>query len=101
MFDRLGNLLFVDSESRICKIDLKSGIITTIAGTGKAGYDGDGGPAARAHIEVSGMALDPNGNLFLADWEHNRIRRIDAATGIITTIAGNGQPKRGPHPPIL
>jgi hypothetical protein len=101
MFDKDGYLLFLNGESRICRINLGSGTITTVAGRNQPGFDGDGGPATQAHIYASGMALDPGGNLFFADLEHNRIRRVDAATGIITTFAGNGLPIRGPHPPIL
>jgi hypothetical protein len=101
MFDRNGNLLFLNDGNRICSINLLSGVLSTIVGLGRPGFDGDAGPATRAHIDAWGMALDPDGNLFLADWEHNRIRRVDAATGVISTFAGNGLPQRGPHPPIL
>jgi streptogramin lyase len=102
LFDRQGNLLFVDEEgpvnreTRICKINRESGKISVIAGMGKTGFSGDGGLATRAQIDVLGAALDSNGNLFLADWQHNRIRRVDAATGRINTFAGNGQPEKGP-----
>jgi hypothetical protein len=99
--DQDGNLLFLNDANRVCRINLRTSLISTIAGVGQLGFDGDGGPASRAHIDAWGMALGPNGNLFLADWEHNRIRQVDAVTGIITTFAGNGLPQRGPHPPIL
>ncbi len=93
-FDRDGNLLFINDANRVCRIDLKSGRISTVAGIGMFGSDGDGGPATRARIEPSGIALDRGGNLFVADWLHNVIRRVDAKTGVITTVAGNGSPRR-------
>ncbi len=105
LFDRQGNLLFLNEYDRVCKVDLGSGRLTVIAGRGKRGrnpgYDGDGRVATRAHIDAWGMALDPQGNLFLADTEHNRIRRVDAGTRVITTIAGNGKPHGKPGGPIL
>jgi hypothetical protein len=65
--------------------------ITTVAGTGAFGYSGDGGPAASAQISyVQGIELDGGGNLFIADRNNNRVRRVDRASGTITTIAGNG-----------
>src|SRR5579862_1025087 len=88
MFDKDGYLLFLNGEGRVCRINLWSGTISTVAGRNQPGFDGDGGPATQAHIDAWGMALDPGGNLFLADWEHNRIRRVDSVTGVITTFAG-------------
>lgn len=65
------------------------GIITTIAGTGKKGYTGDGGPATEATFNgPKGAACDKAGNLFIVDTENHAIRRIDAKTGVITTVAG-------------
>lgn len=93
-FDRQGNLFFINGDTLICRIDVRSGGLTIVAGRGQEGYDGDGGPATRAAIEAWAMALDPSGNIFFADWHHNRIRRVDAATGRIGTFAGNGLPKR-------
>jgi hypothetical protein len=67
-----------------------SGIITTIAGTGTAGWSGDGGPAAAARINApTGLSRDAAGNLYLADTLNHRVRRIDGA-GSISTVAGNG-----------
>ena len=99
--DGRGNLFFLNANSRICKIELKSGILTTIAGRSKPGFSGDRGLATRAYIDAWSLALDPHGNLFFADGQHNRIRRIDLTTGIITTFAGNGRPRRRYGPPIL
>ncbi|WP_214070445.1 gliding motility-associated C-terminal domain-containing protein [Mucilaginibacter sp. dw_454] len=73
------------------KIDAKTGIITTVAGNTKMGYTGDGGPATSASLnEPRGIAFDSHDNLFIADYWNNCIRRVDAVSGIITTIAGNG-----------
>ena len=67
------------------------GIITTIAGTGEAGFSGDGGDALLASLNRPyGIFVDPEGDLFIADRYNNRIRRVDGATGIITTVAGTG-----------
>ena len=69
------------------RVDEK-GIITTIAGTGKKGYSGDGGPALAATFNgPKGAACDRRGNLFVVDTENHVIRRIDAKTGVISTVA--------------
>jgi hypothetical protein len=92
--DSANNLYLADTGNhRIRRIDAASGIITTIAGTGTQGFSGDSGPAAAAAIDSpTGLAVDPASNLYLADTHNHRIRRIDAATGIISTIAGTGAP---------
>jgi len=89
--DATGNLIFADTGNhRIRKIST-TGIITTIAGTGTQGFSGDAGLATAATIDSpTGLALDASHNLYLADTHNHRIRRIDAATGIITTVAGDG-----------
>jgi len=89
-FDQQGNLLISDEVNcRIRKVD-KKGIISTIAGTGICGFAGDGGPAIKAKVSTpTGIAVDSAGNIFFADIEAERVRKIDAA-GTITTIAGNG-----------
>lgn len=92
--DPSGNIYFADRNNhRIRKIN-SAGIITTIAGTGKAGYSGDGRPASRASINYPiGVASDGNGNLLFSDRYNNCVRKIDlSGKGIITTIAGTGQP---------
>jgi sugar lactone lactonase YvrE len=89
-FDARGNLYFVDYKC-VRKID-RSGTITTVAGTGHAGYSGDGGPATEAKLTAYDVALDRKGNLYIADTENNRVRKVDR-DGIIRTIAGSG--KRG------
>ena len=68
--------------------------ITTVAGNEREGYSGDGGPATKASFaDVDNVTVDNAGNLFIADHEDGRIRRVDARTGIITTVAGNGREK--------
>jgi Bacterial Ig-like domain (group 3)/NHL repeat len=87
-----GNLIYIaDTHNhRIRKLDLTTNIITTIAGT-TPGFSGDSGPATSAHLNLpTAITFDTNQNLYVADTANHRIRRIDAATGTITTIAGNG-----------
>ena len=90
--DASGNIFFTDSGNRrIRRVDASTGIITTVAGTGAPGFSGDGGPATSADLRMpGGLLVDAQGNLFFADGGNNRIRRVDASTGIITTVAGNG-----------
>jgi len=91
--DHSGNLFIVDTRNnRVRRVDAVTGIITTVAGNGSAAFSGDGGPATTASLNFSlgGVAVDGSGNLFIADAGNNRVRRVDAATGIITTVAGNG-----------
>jgi sugar lactone lactonase YvrE len=88
--DDAGNMFIADrSNHRIRKVDT-TGVITTFAGNGQAGFSGDGGPASSARLNLPfGLAVDHSGNLFVGDEGNNRVRKIDAQ-GIITTIAGNG-----------
>ncbi len=88
--DGLGNLFIADSN-RVRRIDAETGVITTIAGTGAPGFSGDGGPATSAELwNTAGVAIDGLGNVFVSDSYNSRVRRIDATTGVITTIAGDG-----------
>ena len=91
IFDKNNNMYLSDCGNyRIRKIDAISGIISTIAGTGIAGYSGDGGLATNAQInQPTYMSIDSIGNIFFVDPYNNRIRKIDTS-GIISTIAGNG-----------
>ena len=86
--DGAGNLYIADSSNfRVRRVDAQ-GTITTIAGTGERGYSGDGGPAVEAELgSISDVAVDGAGNLYIADTQNNRIRRVDAS-GTITTVAG-------------
>jgi len=97
VFDAAGNLFFSDTfNNRIRKVDARSGVITTVAGSGEKGYSGDGGPATRAALnEPYGVVVDRAGNLYIADRLNRRVRRIDAASGVITTVAGNGEAAYG------
>ena len=87
-FDDRGNLYFVDYTS-VRKID-PSGTITTVAGTGRLGFSGDGGPAIEARFEANALALDRAGKMYISDTENNRIRMVDKE-GIIHTVAGTGK----------
>jgi sugar lactone lactonase YvrE len=90
--DAQGDIYVSDTfNQRIRKIEHDTGTISTIGGNGTKGYSGDGGPAVRAQLnEPYGIVIDPRGNLFLADRLNSRVRRIDATTGVISTVAGNG-----------
>jgi uncharacterized protein (TIGR03437 family) len=90
--DASGNLFIADPyNNRIRKVSA-SGIITTVAGNGTQGFGGDGGPATSASLDTPfGVAVDSSGNLFIADTGNYRIRKV-SASGIITTVAGNGTP---------
>jgi sugar lactone lactonase YvrE len=90
--DVAGNLFIADFAcQRIRRVDAATGIITTFAGNGIAGFSGDGGPATSASLNgPSGLALDASENLFVAEYNNSRVRRIDAVTHVITTVAGGG-----------
>lgn len=108
-FDRAGNMLFVEMQNQVVrKVDRQTGRISTIAGTGKKGCSGDGGPATKAEFSSPhSIALDAADNVFIADIGNHRIRRVDAKTGVVTTIVGNGERKQpqagktGPDKPML
>lgn len=91
VFDNTGNLFIGDlSNHRIRKIDKQTNIISTVVGSGR-GYSGDNGPATSAVLDTpAGFAMDANGNIYIADSHNNRIRKVDATTQVITTIAGDG-----------
>jgi sugar lactone lactonase YvrE len=90
-FDRAGNLYIVDTDNhRIRRVDAASQLITTFAGGGSPGILGEGGPATAADISPAGIALDASDNLFISDMVSSRVRRVDAATRVITTAAGTG-----------
>ena len=89
------NILILEAGTdRIRKVDVTTGIITTLAGTSERGFSGDGGPATEATLSspLVGLVSDGAGNILVADTFNNRIRRVDAMTGIITTVAGSGEP---------
>ena len=92
--DSQGNLYFCEvGSNKIRKITVSTGIITTIAGTGVAGYDGDDGPARSAKIRLvspGGICVDSTGDVYFSDNGNHRVRKITVSTGIITTIVGTG-----------
>lgn len=90
--DEAGNLYIADRfNHRIRKVDAQTGIITTVAGTGDNGFSGDEGAATAAALNHPiSVAMDAAGNLFVADRDNFRIRKVDAQTGVISTVAGQG-----------
>lgn len=87
--DAAGNVYIADSWGNRVRKVTPVGMITTVAGTGRAGYSGDGDLATLAQLDgPTSVAVDKNGNLYIADYNNNRIRRVVLSTGIITTIAG-------------
>jgi sugar lactone lactonase YvrE len=87
--DAAGNVYFIDNQ-RVCKVDV-AGNSTLVAGSTYSGFTGDNGPATQARLSSpQSLAQDSHGNLYITDTGNRRIRRVDAATGIITTVAGNG-----------
>ena len=92
--DSSGNLYISDSDNnRVRRVNHQTGIITTFAGSESAGFGGDGGPAIGAALNgPAGLAVDSSGNLYISDSHNNAIRKVDATTGVITTVAGGGSP---------
>jgi len=90
--DAAGNIYFTDTDNqRIRKVAVSTGIITTVAGTGTEGCSGDGGPATNAELNSPfGIAVDEVGDIYFTDYFNNRIRRVAASTGDVSTVAGNG-----------
>ncbi|MEG9435906.1 Ig-like domain repeat protein [Edaphobacter sp. HDX4] len=90
--DGSGNLYLSDTHNqRVRRIDAKTGVISTVSGTGAFGFAGDSGASTHAELALPrGLAVDLQGNVYLADSANHRVRRIDAATGTITTLAGDG-----------
>jgi sugar lactone lactonase YvrE len=99
--DKAGNLFVADTANhRIRKIAKRTGVITTLAGTGtedsESGHVGDEGPATSAQLSwPMDLAVASTGDVYVADTGHNRIRRIDHRTGIVTTVAGDGSESGG------
>lgn len=102
-FTSVGDLLFADFRAQVVRrVDHVTGLVSTVAGNGLQGSQGDGGQARAASLDgPAGLALDAAGDLFISDSHSQRVRRIDAATGIITTVAGgasaNAVPLRLPR----
>ena len=97
-FDKAGNLYFVDMKNaNVRKVDRKTGVISTIAGTGEPGFSGDGGSAVQAQLhQPHSIAFDAKGDLYIADIRNQRIRRVDMKTGRISTFSGTGEKSTAP-----
>ena len=97
-FDKKGDLYIVDMTNHaVRRVDMKTGVITTFAGTGKPGYSGDGGPAKDAQFkQPHSIQFDSAGDLYICDIGNNVIRKVDMKTGIIRAFAGTGS--AGPTP---
>jgi sugar lactone lactonase YvrE len=84
--------LYIAEELRIRRLDASTGVLTIVAGTTNWGYSGDGGPATAADFSgIEAISFDSAGNLYIADRYNSRLRRVDAVTGIVTTVLGNGE----------
>jgi DNA-binding beta-propeller fold protein YncE len=97
-FDSDGNTFFVEMQNHLVRrVDAKTRVISTVAGTGQPGFNGDGGPAIKAQFrQPHSIALDGAGGLYIADIGNHRVRRVDLKSGMIDTLAGTGD--KGPTP---
>lgn len=97
-FDAAGDLFVVDMvNNAVRKINMKTGVITTVAGRGESGYTGDGGPATAATLaQPHSIQFGPDGNLYICDIKNHVIRLLDLRTGLISTFAGTGKPGNTP-----
>ncbi len=92
--DGAGNIYIADTGNHcIRKVTIATGIITTVAGTGTAGFSGDGGAATAARMNTpTSVVIDASDNIYIADQFNHRVRMVDASTGLISTVAGTGTP---------
>jgi len=97
-FDARGDLYIAERDNHVVrKVDRKTGAISTVAGTGVAGFSGDGGPGAKAQLrQPHSILFDSSGRLLICDIGNHRIRRLNVSTGIIETYAGTGEPAPTP-----
>ena len=97
-FDRTGNLYIAERDNHVIrKVEAKTGVISTVAGTGAPGFSGDGGPAAKAQLrQPHSIVFDRDGTLLICDIGNQRIRRLHLDTGVIETWAGTGQAAETP-----
>ncbi|MBM4184844.1 MAG: hypothetical protein FJ207_11630 [Gemmatimonadetes bacterium] len=101
-FDAAGNLYVVERDAHVVRrVDARTRVVTTVAGTGVAGFSGDGGPATAAQLrQPHSIAFDAQGNLLVCDIGNGRVRSVDGRTGIISTLSGTGErtptPDEGP-----
>jgi len=98
VFDRAGNIYVAERDNHVIrKIDRRTGVISTAAGTGKPGFGGDVQPSAQAQLrQPHSVVMDRDGSLLICDIGNHRIRRLDLATGTINTYAGTGEAKPTP-----
>jgi len=98
-FDSRGDLYVAERDNHVIrKVDMKTGIVSTVAGTGAAGFGGDGGPGGKAQLrQPHSIIFDRNGDLLICDIGNQRIRRLHLDTGIIETYAGTGEAKPTPE----
>src|SRR5947208_3397643 len=92
-FDKAGNMFFVEMRNHIVRrVDAKTKIISTVAGTGQEGFSGDGGPATKAHLkQPHSIQFDAKGDLYICDIGNNRVRKVDTKSGTVSTFAGTGE----------
>ena len=101
-FDRDGHLFVVERDAHVVRrVDARTGLVSTVAGTGEAGFSGDGGPAVEAQLrQPHSIAFNAEGNLFVCDIGNGRVREVNRRTGSISTLAGTGDreptPDEGP-----
>ncbi|MBM3813092.1 MAG: hypothetical protein FJW20_15830 [Acidimicrobiia bacterium] len=97
-FDKAGNMYFVEMQNHVVRrVYKRAGIISTVAGTGVAGFGGDGGPAGKAQLrQPHSIVFDPQGRLLICDIGNHRVRRVDLKTGKIETWLGTGERKPTP-----
>ena len=93
VFDSRGNIYIAERDNHVVRtVDGASGLISTLAGTGVAGFSGDGGPASRAQLrQPHSIAMGPDGRLLICDVGNHRIRAVDLSSGLIETIGGTGE----------
>ena len=98
-FDREGNIYIAERDNHVVrKVAAKTGLISTVAGTGVAGFSGDGGPGTQAQLrQPHSIAFDREGALFICDIGNHRIRRLHLDTGVIETFTGTGEPVATPE----
>lgn len=97
-FDTAGNIYVAERDNHVIrKVDRKTGTISTIAGTGVAGFSGDGGPGVKAQLrQPHSILFDKDGALLICDIGNHRVRRLNTSTGIIDTYAGTGETAQTP-----
>lgn len=102
-WDKAGNLYFVEIGNHVVrKVDARSGVISTVAGTGKAGFSGDGGPAGKAQMSAPhSLVIDSQGDILVCDILNHRVRKVDMKNGTISTYAGNGEKKTSPDGTVI